>query len=121
MADTDLFQLIVYVPLSYAETVKAALFKAGAGRYKNYDCCSWQVNGVGQFRALSGADPHVGNIDQLETIEETRLEMLVQGQHAEAVIEALLANHPYEEPAYHLLPSISLSTRHTVSSIGHKP
>lgn len=92
--------LIVYIPLTHVEDVKSALFKAGAGRYKNYDCCSWQVEGTGQFRPLEGSDPYIGERNQVESVPEARVEMICEEANLSAVIDALRASHPYEEPAF---------------------
>ncbi|MGB1498121.1 MAG: NGG1p interacting factor NIF3, partial [Alloalcanivorax venustensis] len=52
------YKLCFYVPEEHAEAVKNAVFEAGAGRIGNYDCCSFQVAGQGQFRPLEGSDPY---------------------------------------------------------------
>lgn len=92
--------LVVYIPEAHVEAVKAALFAAGAGRYRNYDCCAWQVRGDGQFRALAGSRPFIGREGQIETVPECRVEMICIEEHLDAVLTALRASHPYEEPAF---------------------
>ncbi|WP_322785810.1 NGG1p interacting factor NIF3 [Hydrogenovibrio halophilus] len=72
-----MYKLCFYVPKVYAETVKTAVFDAGGGQIGNYDRCSWQVDGSGQFRPLAGSQPFLGQADQVETTEETRVEMVV--------------------------------------------
>jgi len=95
----SLFKLCFYVPVENAEAVKAAVFSAGAGRIGNYDCCAWQVLGEGQFRPLSGSDPHIGQHGHLEKIPEYRVEMVCEAAHLQAALAALRDAHPYEEPA----------------------
>jgi hypothetical protein len=95
--------LVVYIPESHVEAVKAALFAAGAGRYRNYHCCAWQVRGTGQFRALPGSRPFVGSEGRSETVSEYRVEMLCPEERLKAVLAALRATHPYEEPAFAVL------------------
>lgn len=92
--------LVVYIPETHVEAVKSALFAAGAGRYRNYDCCAWQVRGEGQFRALEGSQPFIGREGQVETVPEYRVEMICVEEHLDAVVAALRASHPYEEPAF---------------------
>ncbi|MEH6542063.1 MAG: hypothetical protein V7748_18580, partial [Halopseudomonas sp.] len=53
-----MYKLCFFVPASHVEQVKQAVFAAGAGRLGNYDSCSWQVLGQGQFRPLSGSEPY---------------------------------------------------------------
>jgi hypothetical protein len=96
-------KLTVYIPVTHTETVKTALFAAGAGRYAGYDCCSWQVLGEGQFRPLDGSRPFLGAAGKLERVPEHRVEMVVPDDVVPAVIAALRQAHPYEEPAFDLV------------------
>lgn len=97
---TAVYQISVYVPDSDREEVKAAMFAAGGGRIGDYDQCCWQVRGTGQFRPLAGADPHIGTVGTVEQVEEWRVELVVADDCVAAVIAAMKAAHPYEEPAY---------------------
>ena len=96
-------KLIFFVPAEHVEAVKAAVFAAGAGRHRNYDSCSWQTAGTGQFRPLAGADPFFGSVGSVETVSELRVETICEDRCVRAAVEALLAAHPYEEPAYELI------------------
>lgn len=95
-----LYQLIVYVPVHDAENLKKALFDAGAGKYENYDRCSWESMGMGQFRPLSGSNPAIGAHGVLEQVEEVKIEMVCTAENIKKVLLALKKEHPYEEPAY---------------------
>lgn len=97
------YKLVVFVPEVAIENLKQSLFDAGAGQLGDYDQCSWQTKGVGQFRPLSGSDPFVGAVHQLEQIEEWRLEMIVAEEFLASVVAALRETHPYEEPAFDLI------------------
>ena len=55
-----MLKLTVYIPESHLDVVKTALFEAGAGRYRHYDRCAWQILGDGQFRPLEGSQPFLG-------------------------------------------------------------
>jgi len=96
--------LVFYVPESHLEQVKTAVFGAGAGRIGHYDCCAWQALGQGQYRPLAGSQPFRGEQDRLERVAEVRVEVVCPGDTASGAVEALLAAHPYEMPAYFLLP-----------------
>lgn len=100
---TLMYQVIVYIPESHCEQVKLAMFDAGAGRYENYEHCSWQVLGQGQFKPLVGSDPFIGNQDKLETVNEYRVEMICEEHCLQDAVKAMLDSHPYEEPAYVIL------------------
>lgn len=94
------FKLTVYVPETHLESVKDALFAAGAGQYDGYDRCCWQVMGTGQFRPLAGTSPFIGAIGEIETVREWRVEMVCPENRVADVKAALMAAHPYEVPAY---------------------
>ncbi len=98
-----MYQLVIYIPESHCEPVKQAMFDAGAGRYEGYDHCAWQVLGQGQFRPLQGSQPFIGNQGALETVAEFRVEMICEKPFLKQVIQAMLAAHPYEQPAYAVL------------------
>lgn len=98
-----MFKLIFFVPESALEAVKVAIFEAGAGHQGDYDQCSWQSKGEGQFRPLKGSQPYIGALNQLERVEEYRVETLVDSECVTAVIQALKQTHPYEEPAYEVI------------------
>jgi len=100
--------LVTYVPDSHLEVVKEALFKAGAGKMGSYDSCCYQSQGTGQFRPLQGSSPFIGQVGELAQEREWRLELVVDEEFAAPVVEALLESHPYEVPAYHLIPVLTL-------------
>ena len=93
-------KLVVFVPPEALEAVRDAIFTAGAGRIGVYERCSWSTEGVGTFRPLPGANPAVGEVGEEEHVRELRLETVFPAEAHEAVVEALRAAHPYEEPAF---------------------
>lgn len=95
-----MYKIAFFVPIDYTEKVKEALFKAGAGKIAQYDNCSWQCLGKGQFRALKDSLPFIGELNQLETVDEYKVELVCSEQNIKAAITALKVAHPYEEPAY---------------------
>lgn len=95
-----MFKICVYVPENYVEKVKLALFEAGAGRIGNYDSCCWQTQGIGQFRPLTGSNPAIGSIAQLEQLIEIKIELVCADDLVQQAIAAMKRSHPYEEPAF---------------------
>lgn len=93
-------KLTVFVPLDAADALREALADAGAGRIGNYDHASFSVAGEGRFRPLEGASPTTGSIGRVERVEEVRVEVVLPRLSRSSVVRALLAVHPYEEPAY---------------------
>lgn len=96
----SLCKLVTYVPVAHADAVRSALFEAGAGHIGRYDSCSFQAAGKGSFRALEGAIPFAGEVGQLHFEDELRIETVFPRPVQSAVIQALMAAHPYEEVAY---------------------
>ena len=106
--NSPMYKITFYVPVSHVEVVKQAMFAAGAGRIGHYDCCAWQVLGVGQFRPLMGATPFLGEIDHIEQVAEYKVEMVCATEHIMLALATLKASHPYEEPAYDVVQLLSL-------------
>lgn len=97
-----MYKLSFYVPESHLEPVKNALFAVGAGRYRAYDQCCWQVLGQGQFRPLEHSRPYQGQTHQLEKVAEYKVEMICEDAAVKDAVQALLGAHPYEQPAYEI-------------------
>jgi len=97
-------KLVVFAPTGSADALRTALSEAGAGRLGDYDSCSWSTSGEGRFRPLDGASPAIGQVGELEVVEEVRIEAVVPRGRRTAVVRALLAAHPYEEPAFDVVP-----------------
>lgn len=95
-----LLKLITFVPNSHADLVRNSLFNAGAGNIGNYDNCSYNVMGEGTFRAGENTNPFVGAFNEVHTEQETRIEVILPDYKLSEVKRALIAVHPYEEPAY---------------------
>jgi dinuclear metal center YbgI/SA1388 family protein len=93
-------KLVVFVPEPDTERVIDALAAAGAGDIGAYERCAWLTTGTGTFRPGAGANPSVGSIGSVEQVAEMRVEMVLPRARRDAVLEALRAVHPYEEPAY---------------------
>ena len=101
-------KIAFFVPEDHKDVVKAAMFAAGAGNMGNYDQCCWEVEGVGQFRPLDGADPFLGAVGALERVKEFKVEMVCADDFARSVIQALKQAHPYEEPAYDVVALLDI-------------
>ena len=95
-----MYKMIVFVPESHLEQVKDALFNAGAGEIGAYSHCCWQVLGMGQFKPGSGSQPAIGEQGLISRVEEYRLEVVCENTRVRAALQAMIAAHPYETPAY---------------------
>lgn len=97
-----LFVIVVYTPLDALESVRRALWDAGAGHIGNYSEAGFSACGTGTFRPLEGAKPVIGQVGELASVEEVRLEVIVPSAQRDGAVRAMLAAHPYEEVAYHV-------------------
>lgn len=102
-----MFHISFYVPLAHAEAVKDAMFMAEAGKIGNYEKCSFESEGWGQFRPLKGSHAFIGEVGKLEKVRELKVEMVCEDEVVDRVIQALKVSHPYETPAYYLIKVIS--------------
>ena len=93
----------VMVPADDADGMRAALAGAGAGEIGDYDHASFTVAGEGRFRPLPGSDPTIGSVGEAERVDEVRIEVVFPRGRRAHVVRAMLAAHPYEEPAYDVL------------------
>lgn len=117
-ADEPFDKLVVYVPTGDVSRLVDALAEAGAGAVGDYDRCAWTTEGMGTFRPLDGADPTIGRVGEIERVAETRIEMVAPSRHRRAVIAAVRATHPYEEPAFDLLATVPTPGRRGTGRIG---
>ena len=92
-------KLVIFVPTTHADILREALGNAGAGKIGNYDFCSFSSKGIGRFRGNEKSNPSVGEPLKYESVEEEKIEVLVQRNILEDVIKAVKAVHPYEEVA----------------------
>lgn len=97
-----LTKLETFVPTSDKEKVLQALFDAGAGNIGEYSDCSFQLEGTGTFRPSDNTNPAIGKANELEQVEETKIEIIVTNPFLGSVLSALKTSHPYEEVAYYL-------------------
>ncbi|WP_040228822.1 Nif3-like dinuclear metal center hexameric protein [Bhargavaea cecembensis] len=95
-----LFKLAVYTPHDSVETVREALGRAGAGAIGDYVNCTYEIEGTGRFTPSEGADPYIGEIGKSESVEETKIEVVLTASIRNRVERAMIEAHPYEEPAY---------------------
>ena len=97
-------KLVGFIPEENLEAVSRAVVAAGAGDIGDYSGCAFGASGQGSFLPREGADPYLGRVGQPELAAEVRWETVVPERQLPAVLDAYLAAHPYEEPAFDLYP-----------------
>lgn len=93
-------RVTVHVPIDHVDAVRAAMARAGAGTIGEYTHCSFEVVGSGTFMPGERARPRLGSRGTLERVTECRLEKVCSAANLPAVVAAIRASHPYEEPAF---------------------
>jgi dinuclear metal center YbgI/SA1388 family protein len=111
-------KLITFVPQSHLAPVRAAVTRAGAGEIGDYLECSFSTPGTGTFRPGASANPFSGAIGMLNEEPELRFEVLVPRVRLPKVLRALLEAHPYEEPAYDIVPLDNTDPRFALGARG---
>jgi dinuclear metal center YbgI/SA1388 family protein len=119
IAGESLDKVITFVPHDFVDAVIDAMAAAGAGRLGDYERAAFASEGVGTFRPLPGANPAIGRVGDIERVPETRLEMVAPTSKVAAVVAALCAAHPYEEPAFDVLPARALAGDRGLGRVGH--
>lgn len=112
---------VVFVPAESADAVAAAMHDAGAGRMGDYDRAQFQSSGIGSFRPLDGAQPAIGEVGAVETVDEIRIELVATRAEREQVRGALLQAHPYEEVAYDIIETAGRSSGRGTGRVGRLP
>ncbi len=93
-------KLTTYVPLGNANTLRAQLFKAGAGNLGNYDNCSFNAQGKGTYRGNENSNPTLGKRGELHEEAEVQISVTFNKHVESKLLRALFEHHPYEEVAF---------------------
>lgn len=113
----ELVKLVVFVPLTHHEAVMNALLPF-CRVSSNYADCSFSSPGKGTFRPLEGASPFIGTAGKRELVDESRLELLISRGTLQSVLRTLHRVHPYEEPAYDIIPTLNEGSRSGIGRVG---
>lgn len=98
-----MYKLIFYAPKNACEKIKSSVFSTGAGKLGDYEQCSFETAGIGQFKPAQGANPYLGEVGELEKVEELKVEILCLESNIREAVKAMKNAHPYEEPAFEVL------------------
>lgn len=116
-----LYKLAVYVPETHIEQILDAFAVHGAGHIGNYSHCSFQTKGIGTFKPLEDTIPFIGTPHQLEEVAEKKVETIVPQRLLHDTLAAVIAAHPYEEPAYDIYPLQNKTNNLGLGRIGMLP
>lgn len=112
---------VVFVPVDAATGLVDALAAAGAGALGEYARCAWTTTGEGTFTPSEHASPAIGSAGVAETVVEARVEMVAPRARRAAVVAAMRAAHPYEEPAFDVLELATWPGPTGIGRVGRLP
>jgi dinuclear metal center YbgI/SA1388 family protein len=114
-------KLVVFVPVGDTQPLIDAMAAAGAGHIGDYERAAYFSTGTGTFRPLSGANPTIGSVGEVEQVEESMLQMVAPRRRRADVVAALREAHPYEEPAFEVIPVADAPTGRGGGRVGELP
>lgn len=98
-------KIFVTIPVGKTDEIRKAICEAGAGTIgTNYEECSVTTKCVGTFRPINNANPYIGKKNELEFVNEEKLEVICDVNKVKEVVKVLREVHPYEEPAIDIIP-----------------
>jgi hypothetical protein len=96
-----------YIPEEYVAQLRDALNDIGALTVDgNYDYCMAVSKVRGSWRALSGANPYMGNIGDICDAEEAKIEFNCKKELYKTAVDTIKRIHPYEKPVINVIPLI---------------
>jgi hypothetical protein len=110
MTNSQELMILVGTPNEAVEAVLNAIAEVGGGVIGSYTHCAFVVAGQGRFKPDASANPHVGAIGQVNSVDEMQIQSFCSRAVAKAVVQAIRAAHPYEEPVIYIIPLLSEST-----------
>ncbi len=94
------YKFVVFVPEGHEEIIRRVICESGGGKVGDYSCCTFNIKGTGTFFPVEGAKPYTGRVNELNFVDETRIECIVGEKRLTGLVDKVLKAHPYEEPAY---------------------
>lgn len=110
LRQSSFVKIQIAVPPSHEAAVLKALGDAGAGEQGNYTHCSGTYRAIGRFIPVGNAQPAIGELGQPQKVEESVIQAICHVDNVQSVIAAVMAVHPYEEPAIDILPRLEIES-----------
>ncbi|PCF43252.1 Nif3-like dinuclear metal center hexameric protein [Staphylococcus delphini] len=117
---TAYYKVQVFIPKENAQAFKDSLAAHGLATEGNYEYCFFNAEGEGQFKPVGEANPHIGQMGDIETVNELKIEFMIRSSQMTFVEELIEAHHPYETPVYDFIPMKKMS-QYGLGMIGDLP
>lgn len=101
-------KVCVFTPLENEECLRKAIGQAGGGVIGNYRYCSFVTKGTGWFEPQEGANPTIGTLTQLESVQEVKIEFQCDHEQIQTLIAVIKETHPYEEVPIEVYPMLEI-------------
>jgi dinuclear metal center YbgI/SA1388 family protein len=112
------YKLSVFVPEDSIEIIAEAIFAYGGGIIGEYTNCSFRTQGTGTFKGSINSTPARGNKAEFTSLDEVKLEVIVDRWKLKKVLSELRKVHPYEEMAYDIVPLDNSNVNYGIGAIG---
>lgn len=96
-------KLEIYVPEKNVIDIVEALNREKLIGDNLYDFVYTTTKVKGHFRPLEGAKPHIGSINEVEEIDEIKLETRVLKEEINRALKIIKKYHPYEVPVINII------------------
>lgn len=103
----QLIKIIVFVPIENADVLREQIGDVGFGKIGNYSHCAFVGKGNGYFKPLDNANPSIGEKNQINAVDEMKLEFLCYENEVQKAIQTIKKHHPYEEVAMDIIPLLN--------------
>ncbi|QHW37115.1 Nif3-like dinuclear metal center hexameric protein [Staphylococcus ursi] len=117
---TAYYKVQVFIPKENAKGFKGTLAEHSLATEGNYEYCFFNTEGQGQFKPVGEANPHIGQIGNIETVNELKIEFMIRSGQMTFVQKLIEDNHPYETPVYDFIPMKKMS-QYGLGMIGELP
>lgn len=112
------YKLVVYAPKDSYDSVLSDLLETDAGIIDNYSCCTFRGDGIGTFKPGKESQPVYGKPDQINHVNEVRIETRVIKSSLSKVIDHIRQRHPYETMACDIYPLYTGDRQNGIGRIG---
>jgi len=104
MMEIPQYLIKVYIPPESVGKVVSAMHQCGAGVLGAYSHCANIADTMGQYLPTDTAKPYIGQPNLFQHVKEQKVEIMCEEMYLSAVVKAMINTHPYEVPAYYIIP-----------------
>jgi len=111
-------KFVVYAPVDFEEKIRNTICIAGGGQWRDYSCSTFKSSGTGTFKPGNSSKPFIGEKGKLSFVDEIKIECIVRKENLKTLLDKVLEIHPYEQPAYDIIPLENIFTEGGLGRFG---